>query len=60
MEIDVREAESGDVEVVATILTEAAQWLESSGMGMWRANEVSLARISTDVADGLFYLAMRA
>jgi GNAT superfamily N-acetyltransferase len=57
MEIDVREAESGDVEVVAAILTEAAQWLESSGMGMWRANELSPARISTDVANGLFYLA---
>ena len=52
MEIDVREAESGDVEVVAAVLTEAAQWLDSSGMGMWRANELS-ARISTDVANGL-------
>ena len=57
MEIDVREAASGDVEVVAAILTEAAEWLESSGMGMWRANELSPAQISTDVAKGLFYLA---
>jgi GNAT superfamily N-acetyltransferase len=57
MEIEVRQAESGDVEVVAAILTEAAQWLESRSMGMWRANELTAERISKDVTDGLFYLA---
>lgn len=56
-EIEVRRAESGDVVVVAAILTEAAQWLERRGMGMWRANELTPERISKDVADGLFYLA---
>lgn len=57
MKTEVRRAESGDVEVVAAILTEAAQWLESRGMGMWRANELTSERISRDVTDGLFYLA---
>ena len=57
IEIDIRRAESGDEEVVAAILTEAAQWLERRGMGMWRANELTPERISTDVSDGLFHLA---
>lgn len=57
MEIEVRRAESGDVEVVAAILTEAAQWLESRDMGMWRANELTPERIAQDVTDGSFYLA---
>jgi GNAT superfamily N-acetyltransferase len=57
MEIEVLRAESGDVEVVAAILTEAAQWLESRSMGMWRADELTPDRISRDVADGLFHLA---
>ncbi len=57
MNIEVRRAESGDVDVVAAILTEAAEWLVSRGMGMWRANELIPERISKDVADGLFHLA---
>jgi GNAT superfamily N-acetyltransferase len=57
MEIEVRRAESGDAEMVSTILTEAAQWLESRGMGMWRAHELTPERISKDVTDGLFYMA---
>ena len=57
MTIEVRQAESGDVEVVAAILIEAAQWLENRGMGMWCANELTPERISKDVTDGLFYMA---
>jgi GNAT superfamily N-acetyltransferase len=57
MEIEVRPAGSSDVEVVTAILSEAAQWLDSRGMGMWRANELTPERTSKDVTDGLFHLA---
>jgi GNAT superfamily N-acetyltransferase len=42
---------------VAAILTEAAEWLDGRGMGMWRTNELTAERLSRDVSDGLFYLA---
>ncbi|NOT28550.1 MAG: GNAT family N-acetyltransferase [Acidobacteria bacterium] len=57
MEITIRKAAPGDVADVAGILSEAAQWLERAGMGMWRADELTRERVSKDVNDGLFYLA---
>jgi GNAT superfamily N-acetyltransferase len=53
----IRQATPRDDEHVLGILQEAAQWLEQSGMGMWRADELSPARITTDVEAGLFFLA---
>ena len=57
MEIEVRQADLCDIEAVAAILNEAATWLESRGDGMWRVDELTPARISHEVTDGLFYLA---
>ena len=56
MEIQIRQAESGDVNAVSAILTEASAWLEGRGMGMWRAGELTPARVFQDVSEGLFFL----
>lgn len=57
MALRIRQAASGDTASVSAILTEAADWLVASGMAMWRGDELSEARLSRDVADGLFFLA---
>jgi len=46
-----------DAENVIGVLQEAAQWLEQSGLAMWRDDELLPARITADVAAGLFFLA---
>ncbi len=57
LNISIRQAGPLDVENVASVLREAARWLEQSGMLMWRDDELLPARIAADVADGLFFLA---
>ena len=57
MHPSVRQAMREDTEIVADILGEAARWLEKSGMGMWRDDELVPASIAADVAGGLFFLA---
>jgi GNAT superfamily N-acetyltransferase len=57
MDIQFRQAESGDEDVVSAVLTEAAAWLEARGMGLWRASELTPAEILEDVSEGLFFLA---
>ena len=57
MEIQIRPAEPEDTDVVSSILLEASGWLESRGIGMWRADELSPDQISQGVRDGLFFLA---
>jgi GNAT superfamily N-acetyltransferase len=56
----IRRAGLEDFETVASILEEAARWLEQAGMPMWRDDELVVARIAADVAAGLFFLAERA
>lgn len=46
-----------DAEGVATVLQEAARWLEQSGKAMWRDNELTPARIAADVEAGSFHIA---
>jgi GNAT superfamily N-acetyltransferase len=53
----IRQAMPKDAENVTGILQEAAQWLEQSGMAMWRDDELLPARIAADVEAGLFFLA---
>ena len=60
MEIDIRPADMADTKVVSAILTEAAHWLESRGMGLWRDDELTPSQIVRDVADGSFFLAERS
>lgn len=57
MPISIRPATSRDTETVSAILREAAAWLESRGIGMWRENELAPDRIAEDVASGQFFLA---
>ena len=58
--IQVRQALAGDADVVSGILREAAAWLESRHMAMWRADELLQEHISKDVDEGLFFLAEHA
>jgi GNAT superfamily N-acetyltransferase len=57
MRTSIRQATSQDVNLIADILVEAAQWLEQSGMRMWRDDELVILRISSEVDAGLFFLA---
>lgn len=56
-EVTVRQATSSDVDTVSAILVEAADWLTSRDIPMWKAGELSPERIASDVAAGLFFLA---
>lgn len=56
-ETQIRQAMPEDTEAVASILKEAARWLEQAGMPLWRENELEAARIAADVHAGLFFLA---
>ena len=58
-ECEIQQAMSQEAELVAEILTEAAQWLQRAGMRMWREDELSSVRISADVAGGFFFIARR-
>jgi GNAT superfamily N-acetyltransferase len=55
--LTIRKANSDDTEQIAGVLLEAAQWLEQSGMKMWRGDELSPPRVASDVEAGLFYVA---
>jgi len=57
MRSSIRKATRQDTEEVAGILCEAAQWLEQSGMAMWRNDELVPSRIVDDVDAGLFFIA---
>ena len=52
-----RQATRLDTEAVAGILGEAARWLQESGRGMWRDDELVPERIAVDVQAGLFFIA---
>jgi GNAT superfamily N-acetyltransferase len=56
-EIEVRQATPEDTAVVSSILLEASNWLESRGMGMWRADELHSDNVSRGVSEGLFFVA---
>ncbi len=53
----IRQAAPEDTEAVSNVLQEAANWLAQSGSPMWKGDELSPARISDDVENGLFYVA---
>jgi GNAT superfamily N-acetyltransferase len=59
VKIVIRQALPQDVKVVSDILGEAARWLDQSGMGMWKAGELSPSNIAEDVNASLFFLAER-
>jgi GNAT superfamily N-acetyltransferase len=53
----VRQATMQEAELVADILSEAARWLEQSGIAMWRGEELLPERIAAEVETGLFFIA---
>jgi GNAT superfamily N-acetyltransferase len=57
MRPEIRPATPKDAEDVIDILCEAAQWLEQSGMVMWRGDELSPSRLTAEVEAGLFCVA---
>lgn len=55
--IKIRQALTRDTESVSSVLAEAAEWLRERGMRMWRDDELTPERISSDVAGGQYFLA---
>lgn len=55
--VHIRQAMPQDARVVAGILTEAAKWLEQSGMPMWKESELAQESIASDIAAGLYFIA---
>lgn len=55
--VHIRQATPADVEAVSSVLAEAAAWLESQGMPLWRAGELTPDIISADIAAGTFFIA---
>jgi GNAT superfamily N-acetyltransferase len=55
--IIIRQAGVKDCQQVSSILQEAANWLNERGVPLWRDDELRTDRISSEVADGLYFLA---
>jgi hypothetical protein len=55
--ITIRQGTRNDSATVAEILSEAARWLDQSGMHMWRADELLPTHVTADVDAGLFFIA---
>lgn len=58
MELSIRQATLPDIDTVAEILSEAALWLQESGMAMWRQDELLPSNIASDIHAALFFLAV--
>lgn len=57
--MEIRQAAPQNTEIIASILCEAAQWLEQTGNPMWRDDELLPSRIAEDVKAGLFFIAVK-
>lgn len=57
MDIRIRPTTAKDAELVASILLEAARWLEANGQPLWRPEELAVERILPEVSGGLYHLA---
>jgi GNAT superfamily N-acetyltransferase len=55
--INIRRATTSDTASVASVLNEAATWLNESGMPLWKGDELLPERIAGDVTAGLFFVA---
>lgn len=54
--MEARQAASGDVATVCSILQDAANWLDEIGQPLWRAGKLSEETIQADVTAGYYYL----
>jgi GNAT superfamily N-acetyltransferase len=50
-------AKSTEAPLVSSVLTEAADWVESRGEPLWRHEHVSIDAVAANVAAGLYYIA---
>jgi GNAT superfamily N-acetyltransferase len=57
MQPAVHQATPADTKVVSEILLEAAHWLRSERLTMWRDDELQPESLRADVAAGLFFIA---
>jgi GNAT superfamily N-acetyltransferase len=55
--IAVRQASAADVAMVQGMLEEAARWVDAMGVAMWEEGELVPARVNSEVAAGLFFIA---
>lgn len=55
--ISVRQTEPHDVAEVRDVLLEAARWIDAQGMTMWRDDELEASAITSDVENGMFWVA---
>ena len=58
MPLFIRQATAADTAVVSAVLCEAAEWIAQTGVRMWKADELSEARVASDVEAGLFHVAV--
>jgi GNAT superfamily N-acetyltransferase len=52
----ISKANETDANTVSSILTEAAEWLDSIGQSLWETNELKPDCIVDDIREGLYYL----
>lgn len=57
MQIQIEQAENEDVETVAAILQEAANWLIENNQKLWQLDELAADQIREQVENGMFWLA---
>lgn len=55
--MNIQEASSSDVPMIAAVLQEAAEWLAGDGRALWSAAEIGHERVLRDVSRGLFHVA---
>ena len=56
--ITIRQATAADVAIVDQMIREAAAWVDALGVVMWDDGELDADRIRTEVAGGMFFLAV--
>jgi GNAT superfamily N-acetyltransferase len=56
MQLTVRQATRVDTQLISDILLEAARWLRSERVPMWRDDELLPERLIEDVSAGLFFV----
>jgi GNAT superfamily N-acetyltransferase len=58
MPMTVRQAQRADLHVVEELLIEAARWVDALGEVMWEEGELAPGRITAEVEEGQFFLAV--
>ena len=56
MDFQVRQAVAYDLDIVASIMAEAAAWLEDMGWPLWKDDELNRNTMRTDIEAGQFFI----